>query len=41
MLYWQPLSDDDWQWVNYGTVPQRKDDSENLEEEKKVDSLPK
>jgi hypothetical protein len=33
MLNWQPMTDEDWWWVNYGTLPQ-KDKSEKTEEEK-------
>lgn len=21
MLNWQPMTDEDWEWVNYGTLP--------------------
>lgn len=21
IMYWQPMTDEDWEWVNYGTLP--------------------
>lgn len=31
MTYWIPMTDDDWDWVNTGTVPE-KQSSETLDE---------
>ena len=24
MTQWQPMTDEDWEWVNYGTLPKSK-----------------
>lgn len=28
MSQWQPMTDEDWEWVNYGTLPKPVDNSD-------------
>jgi hypothetical protein len=30
MNQWQPMTDDDWEWVNYGTLPKSVDNQSKL-----------
>jgi hypothetical protein len=29
MNYWQPMTDEDWEWVNHGTLPKPVDKKSN------------